>query len=94
MLRRYGARPQPARFLLFPVAAFSRHSREQYSDILEPAPIARWAGIHVPQATQRTSLFSVLIDPPRGVGEEFASRVPLRAEETFRSNSMYGRRRE
>lgn len=55
----------PASFLSFPAADFSRHSREQYSDNLEPGPIARSAGIQVPQATQRTSLFSVLIDPLR-----------------------------
>jgi hypothetical protein len=62
--------------------------------MFEPAPIARWAGIQVPHATHRTSLFSVLIDPLLGVGEEVASNVPLSAEETLRSNSMYGRSRE
>jgi hypothetical protein len=48
----------------------------------------------VPQATQRTSLFSVFVDPPRELGEELASRVPLSADETLLNNSRYGLRRE
>lgn len=45
--------PASLRSLL--VADFSKHSREQYSDSFDLGPMARSAGIHVPQATQRTS---------------------------------------
>jgi hypothetical protein len=76
-------RVQPASFLLGPVAAFSRHSREQYSDMRDPAPIARSAGIQVPQETQRTSLFSILVDRAREPEDESFSSVPLRADNTF-----------
>ena len=87
---------QPATFLFGPVDVPSKHSREQYSDILDPPPIARSAGIHVSQATHRTSLFSVLVDPLRGieVDGELASKVLLTTRDTLRNTSMYGRRRE
>ena len=81
---------QPASFRSLPVADFSRHSREQYSDSFEPGPIARSAGIHVPQATQRTSLFSVLTEPLR-CGVAFAlgdSRVPRSRPRTFFTIAM------
>lgn len=74
---------QPASFLFRPVAAFSRHSREQYSDMRDLAPIARSAGIQVPQETQRTSLFSILVDRAREPEDESFSNVPLRADNTF-----------
>lgn len=76
-------RLQPASFLFWPVAAFSKHSREQYSDIRDPAPIARSAGIQVPHETQRTSLFSILVEREREPGDESFSSVPLRADNTF-----------
>ena len=49
----------------------------------DPAPIARSAGIQVPQETQRTSLFSILVERAREPGDESFSKVPLRADNTF-----------
>jgi hypothetical protein len=80
----------PASFRSLPVADFSKHSREQYSESFDPGPIARSAGIHVPQATQRTSLFSVLTEPlRRGLGVAFGeSRVPRKMPNTFFTIAM------
>lgn len=59
-------------------------------------PIARSAGIQVPQATHRTSLFSVLIDPLREVEDcgALAFDKPFKTLDTFRKKAMYGRSRE
>ena len=73
----------PASFLSFPVADFSRHSREQYSDNFEPAPIARSAGIQVPHATQRTSLFSDFIAPLRWLAFAAGVSTPRKKLRTF-----------
>ena len=86
---------QPASFRSLPVADFSKHSREQYSDNFEPGPMARSAGIHVPHATQRTSLFSVLTEPLRRLTLAFGeSRVPRSRRKTFFTIAMYGSSRE
>ncbi len=52
---------QTAIFLSLPLVGFSMHSREQYTDDPAPAPIARSAGIQVPQLTQRTSFPSTFV---------------------------------
>lgn len=71
-----------------PEAPFSRHSREQYSEDLEPGPTARSAGIHVPQLTQRTSLFSVLMDLPLVADCPLAFSVSLIVPVTLRTSSI------
>lgn len=50
----------------------------------------------MPQATHRTSLFSVLIDPLREVEDwgGLASEMPFKTLDTFRKKAMYGRSRE
>jgi hypothetical protein len=55
---------QTAIFLPVPFDGFSRHSREQYTDDPERAPIARSDGIQIPQLTQRTSFLSAFVVEP------------------------------